>query len=121
LPGIEGRWIDIDLSEQMLYANDGATRVAAFQVSTGISLYPTEVGQFRIYVKYPFADMSGSDYFLPDVPFVMYYSGDFGIHGTYWHHNFGTPMSRGCVNMDIRDAEWLYNWASVGTLVNIHR
>jgi uncharacterized protein YraI len=121
LPGIEGRWIDIDLSEQMLYANEGATRVAAFQVSTGTDLYPTEVGQFHIYVKYLFADMRGNDYYLPDVPFVMYYSGDFGIHGTFWHRNFGTPMSRGCVNMDIRDSEWLFNWASVGTLVNIHR
>lgn len=121
LPGIEGRWIDIDLSEQMLYANEGATRVAAFRVSTGIYLYPTEIGQFHILVKFPFADMRGSDYFLPDVPFVMYYSGDFGIHGTYWHNNFGTPMSRGCVNMNTSDAEWLYNWASVGTLVNIHR
>jgi lipoprotein-anchoring transpeptidase ErfK/SrfK len=65
--------------------------------------------------------MRGDDYFLPDVPFTMYYYGDFSIHGTYWHHNFGTPMSHGCVNMDTNDAEWLFNFASVGTLVNIHR
>jgi lipoprotein-anchoring transpeptidase ErfK/SrfK len=65
--------------------------------------------------------MRGDDYFLPDVPYTMYYSGYFAIHGTYWHHSFGTPMSRGCVNMDTNDAEWLYNWASFGTLVNIHR
>jgi lipoprotein-anchoring transpeptidase ErfK/SrfK len=65
--------------------------------------------------------MRDFDYYLPDVPYSMYYSGDFSIHGTYWHHNFGTPMSHGCVNMDTSDAEWLYNWSSIGTLVNIHR
>ncbi len=121
LPGIEGRWIDVDLSEQMLFAYEGTERVASFLVSTGTALYPTEQGEYRIYVKFLFTDMHGSDYFLPDVPFTMYYSGDFSIHGTYWHHNFGTPMSHGCINMDTSEAEWLYNWASVGTIVNIHR
>jgi lipoprotein-anchoring transpeptidase ErfK/SrfK len=121
LVGIEGHWIDIDLSDQMLYAYDGIDLVASFLVSTGLDLYPTETGQYHIYVKMRYSDMHGNDYFLPDVPYSMYYSGDFSIHGTYWHHSFGTPMSHGCVNMDISDAEWLYNWSSVGTLVNIHR
>ena len=121
LAGIEDRWIDIDLSEQKLYAYEGATLVASFLVSTGIDRYPTETGQYHIDVKMRYSDMRGEGYFLPDVPFTMYYYGDFAIHGTYWHHSFGTRMSRGCVNMDISDAEWLYNWASVGTLVNIHR
>jgi lipoprotein-anchoring transpeptidase ErfK/SrfK len=121
LVGIEGHWIDIDLSEQMLYAYDGTDLVDSFLVSTGVDQYPTETGQYHIYVKYRSSLMHGNDYYLPDVPYTMYYSGDFSIHGTYWHHNFGTPMSHGCVNMDTSDAEWLYNWASVGTLVNIHR
>ena len=43
----------------------------------------------------------------------------YGIHGTYWHHNFGTPMSHGCVNMLTEDAGWLYDWASIGTVVYI--
>jgi lipoprotein-anchoring transpeptidase ErfK/SrfK len=121
LTHVEGHWIDIDLSEQVLRAYDGTELVASFLVSTGIDQYPTETGQYHIYVMYPTSTMRGSDYFLPDVPYSMYYSGDFSIHGTYWHHNFGTPMSHGCVNMDTRDAEWLYNWSSIGTLVNIHR
>jgi lipoprotein-anchoring transpeptidase ErfK/SrfK len=50
----------------------------------------------------------------------MYFYKGYGLHGTYWHSNFGTPMSHGCVNLTIPDAQWLYNWASVGTLVNIH-
>ena len=50
----------------------------------------------------------------------MFFRGDYGLHGTYWHNNFGTPMSRGCVNLTIDDAAWLFNWASVGTVVNVH-
>ena len=121
LDGIEGRWISVDLSEQKLYAYNGPDLVASFLVSTGIDRYPTERGQYHIYAKMLFSDMRGTDYFLPNVPYTMYYSGDFSIHGTYWHHSFGTRMSHGCVNMDTKDAEWLYNWASVGTLVHIHR
>ena len=120
MPGIEGRWIDIDISEQKLYAYEGTKLMGSFLVSTGIDLYPTERGRYHIDAKLLYSDMRGTDYFLPDVPFTMYYHGDFAIHGTYWHHNFGTPMSHGCINMDISDAEWIYNWASIGTLVNIH-
>ncbi len=120
LAGIQGSWIDIDLNEQRLYAYEGSTLLGSFLVSTGIDLYPTETGRFRIYAKYRYSDMHGSDYYLPDVPYTMYYNQDFSIHGTYWHHNFGTRMSHGCINMDTRDAEWLYNRSPVGTLVNIH-
>ncbi|MCP4284319.1 MAG: L,D-transpeptidase family protein, partial [Gammaproteobacteria bacterium] len=48
-----------------------------------------------------------------------YFYQGYGIHGTYWYNNFGTPMSRGCVTFTI-DAGWVYNFASVGTVVNIH-
>jgi lipoprotein-anchoring transpeptidase ErfK/SrfK len=61
----------------------------------------------------------GYDYYLPDVPYVMYFFEDFAIHGTYWHSNFGTPMSHGCVNVSTPDAGWLFNWAPVGTAVNV--
>jgi len=54
------------------------------------------------------------------VPYVMYFYRGYGIHGTYWHSNFGYPMSHGCVNMETSQAGWLYNWAYVGILVNIH-
>jgi lipoprotein-anchoring transpeptidase ErfK/SrfK len=62
----------------------------------------------------------GFNYVLSNVPYVMYFYGDYAIHGTYWHNNFGTPMSHGCVNMTTADARWLYNWSSYGTLVNVH-
>jgi lipoprotein-anchoring transpeptidase ErfK/SrfK len=64
--------------------------------------------------------MRGPGYFFEDVPYTMYFHEDYGIHGTYWHNNFGSPMSHGCVNLAIRDAAWLFEFASVGTLVYVH-
>ncbi|WP_201781135.1 L,D-transpeptidase [Ornatilinea apprima] len=118
--GSEDRWIDVDLTNQMVYAYEGSEIVRSFLVSTGTWRTPTVTGQYRIYVKYVSAPMSGPGYYLPGVPYVMYFYKGYGLHGTYWHSNFGTPMSHGCVNLYTPDAEWLYNWASVGTLVNIH-
>jgi lipoprotein-anchoring transpeptidase ErfK/SrfK len=121
IPGDFGvRWIDVDLSEQMLYAYEGETVVASFLVSTGVPAYPTVTGQFHIYIKLLSTLMAGDGYYLPNVPYTMYFYYSYGIHGTYWHNNFGHPMSHGCVNMYTPDAEWLFYWASVGTLVNIH-
>lgn len=119
--GNNQRWVDIDLSSQRAYAYVGDEMVKGFIVSTGTWQHPTVTGVFRVYVKYRAADMSGSGYYLPDVPYVMYFYNDYGMHGTYWHHNFGTPMSHGCVNFATADAAWLYNFSSIGTVVNIHK
>ena len=116
----ETRWIDVDLSQQMLYAYEGNTIVASFLVSTGVSQFPTVTGQYHIYIKLVSTLMAGDGYYLPDVPYTMYFYKGYGLHGTYWHNNFGHPMSHGCVNMYTPDAKWLFYWASVGTLVNIH-
>jgi len=115
-----GRWIDVDLSAQRLTAYEGSTAVRSTLVSTGLPRTPTPTGQFRIYVKYRATLMSGPGYYLPDVPYTMYFYKGYGLHGTYWHSNFGHPMSHGCINLPTPEAQWLYNWASVGTLVNIH-
>jgi len=115
-----GRWIDINLSAQTLTAYEGPTPLNMFVVSTGTWQYPTVTGQYNVYVKYVAADMSGPGYYLPSVPYVMYFYRGYGIHGTYWHNNFGTPMSHGCVNMSTEEAGWIFDWASVGTLVNVH-
>lgn len=114
------KWIEVDLSEQMLYAWEGKTLVASFVVSTGAAPYRTITGSYPIYEKHRKANMWGPGYFFPDVPYTMYFHKGYGIHGTYWHNNFGTPMSHGCVNMSIPDAEWLYYWASIGTSVKVH-
>jgi lipoprotein-anchoring transpeptidase ErfK/SrfK len=114
------RWIDVNLSQQMLYAYEGDTIVASFLVSTGVPAFPTVTGQYHIYIKLVSTLMAGDGYYLPNVPYTMYFYKGYGIHGTYWHNNFGHPMSHGCVNMYTPDAEWMFYWASVGTLVNIH-
>ncbi len=113
------RWIDVDLTNQVLRAYEGDTVVRTTLVSTGLPGTPTVTGQFNIYVKYPAQLMYGPGYYLPDVPWVMYFYNDYGLHVTYCHNNFGHPMSHGCVNLPTPEVEWLYNWASVGTLVNI--
>jgi lipoprotein-anchoring transpeptidase ErfK/SrfK len=114
------RWIDVDLTNQSVYAYEGDVVVNSFIVSTGTWLTPTVTGQYKVYVKIRSGSMSGPGYFLPNVPYIMYFYKSYGLHGTYWHHNFGTPMSHGCVNLQTDDAAWLYNWASVGTVVNVH-
>ena len=116
----EGRWIDVDLSEQKVTAYDGASQVRSFIVSTGTAQHPTVTGQFRVWIKLSSTPMAGPGYYLPGVPWTMYFYRGYALHGTYWHSNFGTPMSHGCVNLTIAEAEWLYNFAAVGTLVNVH-
>ena len=117
---ISGHWLDIDLSEQRLYAYDGDTLEASFLVSTGVADHPTVTGTYAVYIKYLYTDMRGQGYYLPDVPYTMYFYQGYGIHGTYWHNNFGTPMSHGCVNMLTSQAEWVYNFSKVGTPVVVH-
>jgi lipoprotein-anchoring transpeptidase ErfK/SrfK len=118
------RWIDVDLSEQKLVAYEGYVPVFDSLVSTGTALHPTVTGQFRIWLRFQAQDMNGYrlgyDYYLRNVPFVQYFYQDYALHGTFWHSNFGTPMSHGCVNLSPAASEWLYNWAGYGTLVNIH-
>jgi LysM repeat protein len=115
-----GRWIEIDLSSQRTMAWQGSALARSMVVSTGISRYPTPTGTFRIYSKYPSVTMSGPGYYLPGVPHTMFFYRGYAIHGTYWHSNFGHPMSHGCINLTRNDAAWLYSWASVGTSVVIH-
>ena len=113
-------WIDVNLSEQRVYAYEGDTVVNSFVVSTGTWQTPTVTGKYTVWIKLRSTAMSGPGYYLPDVPFVMYFYKGYGLHGTYWHNNFGTPMSHGCVNLTIPDAEWIYNFSTVGTVVNVH-
>jgi lipoprotein-anchoring transpeptidase ErfK/SrfK len=117
---LAGRWIAIDLSEQRLYAYQGEEIVKSFLVSTGKSTTPTPVGRYAVWIKLRYDDMSGPGYYLRNVPYTMYFYKGYGIHGTYWHSNFGTPMSHGCVNMVTEEAGWLFNWSYVGIPVIVH-
>jgi lipoprotein-anchoring transpeptidase ErfK/SrfK len=113
-------WVDVDISSQTLTAYAGDTPIRTFLVSTGVSKYPTVIGRFHIYARYISTLMSGQGYYLPNVPYTQYFYEGYSLHGTYWHHNFGHPMSHGCVNMYTPDAAWMWDFATFGTLVNIH-
>ncbi|MEB3218410.1 MAG: L,D-transpeptidase [Nostocales cyanobacterium 94392] len=115
------RWIQVDLSEQRLIAWEGNKAVFGVTVSTGKRSTPTPIGIFNIYTKLNKTRMKGDGYDIPNVPYTMYYQGGYGIHGAYWHNNFGTPVSRGCVNLAPNQAKRLFNWASVGTTVVVQR
>jgi len=111
------KWIVVDLGEQTLYAYEDGHVARKVTVSTGLPDSPTVLGEYQIYVKRPAQTMSGPNYYLPDVPWVMYFYQGYGLHGTYWHNNFGQPMSHGCVNLPTDEAKWLYEWAEIGTPV----
>ncbi len=106
--------IYVDLSTQILYAYEGTTKVMQTYISSG-KWGKTPVGNFHIWEKLIATRMAGGEgadaYDLPNVPYVMYFYSDFGLHGAYWHDNFGHPMSHGCVNMRQIDAKALFNWA----------
>ncbi len=117
--GDNENWILVDLSQQRTYAYTGDTLMNTFVVSTGTWQHPTVTGTYNIYVKYRSTLMTGDDYYLPNVPYTMYFYKGYGLHGTYWHNNFGVPMSHGCVNLRTPDAAWLFSFASVGTVVHV--
>ncbi len=112
-------WVEVDLSEQRLTAFTGFKPIKSFVVSTGTWQYPTVIGEFFVHSRYRYDDMAGPGYYLPDVPYVLYYYESYGIHGTYWHDNFGTPMSHGCVNMRTEDAAWVYNFTKMGSPISV--
>ncbi len=118
------KWIQVSISQQYMTARQGDVAVWEGYVSTGKPDFDTPTGTFFINSKLPVQDMEGvlggESYNVPEVPDVMYFT-DRGhaIHGTYWHANFGAPMSHGCINLPMDVAAWIYEWAPVGTRVEI--
>ena len=122
-PGYVGRnefWVEVDIGEQLLIAHRGDDVLRTFSISSGKSSTPTVTGSFQVYNMINSQTMFGSDFYLPDVPYVLYFYKDFAIHGAYWHTNFGNPVSHGCINMIPGDAGWIYQAARIGTWVIIH-
>jgi LysM repeat protein len=118
--------IEVNLSQQMMYAYENGVLVLSSGVSTGRPGWDTPPGNFAIYAKYDLQTMtgtaSGESWVVPNVPHVMYfYYGD-ALHGTYWHNAFGTGarLSHGCVNLPLDVAAQLYYWAPIGTPVWVH-
>jgi len=125
---LEDKRIEVNLVTQTLKAYENERVVFQTNISSGIATVrqnpndlstKTPSGEFRIITKYPSKHMGNGnlfatpeDYELPGVPWTSFFhEAGYAFHGTYWHDNFGTPMSRGCVNMRIEEAKWLFRWA----------
>jgi len=115
--------IDIDLATQTLAYYLGPYQIGRFLISSGVKALKTPDGQFAILKKIPVVDYKGLNYDYPNTKWNMMFkqqaAGNLYIHGAYWHHNFGHPMSHGCINVSYDNMEPLYNWADVGTKVII--
>jgi hypothetical protein len=113
---VSGKWFAVDLYEQTLIAYDNDKPVLATLIASGLPKWPTNEGVFKIWDRYAQAKMSGASglpdaYFLPQVPWIMYFNQDEqALHGAYWHDRFGYRASHGCVNMSLTDAQWAFEW-----------
>src|SRR6266540_4096095 len=123
----EDKRIEVNLTTQVLTAFERDKVMLKTNISSGITTVrsnpkalstKTPSGEFRILSKYPSKHMGNGnlfagpeDYELPGVPWTCFFhEAGYAFHGTYWHDNFGTPMSRGCINMRIDDAKWFFRW-----------
>jgi len=110
------KWIEVDLTTQTLRAWEGNQKVMEFPISSG-KWAPTPTGNFNIWYKVRFTRMTGGSkdwgtfYDLPNVPDDLFFYQGYGLHGAYWHNNFGHPMSHGCVNEPLANAHQVFEWA----------
>lgn len=115
--------ININLKTQTLGYFLGPYQVGQFLISSGVTKLPTPLGEYQVLKKLPSVRYKGLGYDYPNtkwnLQFKLQRAGNLYIHGAYWHHNFGHPMSHGCVNVSYGDMESLYNWADVGTKITI--
>ena len=124
-PGV--RRIEVDLSEQKLIAYQGDVVVMETQVSTGKKngkeklMYYTETvtGRYTMQRRYEYTRMIGPGYDTANVPYAQFFFRGYAIHGAYWHNEFGTPVSHGCINMRVEEARQLFEWADIGTEIII--
>lgn len=119
--------IEVSIVNQTLTAYEDDTVALQTKISSGLPYRPpgklswnTPKGNYNIFSKMPSKHMGDGqlaadyDYELPGVPWVCFFEPDNGVatHGTYWHTNYGTPMSHGCVNMRTEEAKWLFRWTT---------
>lgn len=120
-PAAWPKFIEADVTTDRMYAYQNGQLVNTFLVSAGKSSTPTPIGIFYIWDKLTEQTMTGPGYVQPNVPWINYFdhSGD-AIHGNYWRPAsvFGSVnTSHGCLGVQVPQAEWVYNWAPIGTPV----
>jgi len=114
--GEDDQWIHVDLAQQILVAYEGDRPVFTTMVASGQEGHETPTGLFAIQSKHitttmdNLEDPSGA-YSIEDVPWTMYFDGNFALHAAFWHDRFGRVRSHGCVNLTPTDARWLFQWS----------
>lgn len=124
-----GQFIVVSIDQQRMYAYQDGQLVFSFVVSTG-SGNSTRTGAFPILDKIPTAYADNWNFWMPHW-MGIYWVGNLenGIHawpvlpggGLLWANSLGTPVSYGCVVLSTSDAQLLFDWAQVGTIVRIVR
>jgi lipoprotein-anchoring transpeptidase ErfK/SrfK len=123
-PEAEEKRVVVDINYQTLSCYEGKNEVYYARISTGalydawgnrVDVWATPVGRFPIWRKLVSLHMSGgttgAGWDLPGVGWVSLFVGTgVAVHSTFWHNNFGEPMSRGCVNAQPDDAKWVFRW-----------
>jgi tetratricopeptide (TPR) repeat protein len=121
--------IEIDISRQWFYAWEGDNLVYSFVTSTGLPGRDTAIGHYRVLDKIP---MAYSSIWRLQMPHWLgiYYVGNIenGIHAlpirpdgsVMWGGLLGQRASYGCVILSTEAARIIYNWADIGTPVDIH-
>ena len=126
------RRIEVNLTTQQLNVFDNNQPIASYTISSG-KWNRTPTGIFTVWAKVRSQKMSGGNkelgtyYYLPNVPYILFFYNDkvakkqgYSLHGTYWHDNFGSPMSHGCINMKTTDVAEIFSWANIGTQISIY-
>lgn len=121
--------IEVSISRQELVCFENGEEVLRSRVATGVPAWrkepgviPTDTptGEYHVFSKMASKHMGNGRvtadieaYELVGVPWTTFFV-DTGvaIHGTYWHRNYGTPMSRGCVNVPTDVAKWIFRWTT---------
>ncbi len=123
-PDVEEKRVLINLNYQTLSCFEGRHEVFYCRISSGakfdaegnpVDKWSTPLGSHRIWRKVISLHMSGGTtgggFDLPGIGWTTLFVGTgIAIHGTYWHNNFGVPMSHGCVNARPEDAKWIFRW-----------
>lgn len=121
------KYILVDISEQHMYVYESDALVYDFVASTGIG-NSTRIGTFAVQTKLPNAYASTWSLWMPNWLGIYYSHGlENGIHAlpilpngaTLWAGFLGSPVSYGCVVLGTFESQLLYDWADLGTPVEI--
>ena len=121
------KYILVDISEQHMYVYESDALIYNFVISTGIG-NSTRVGTFQVQTKLPNAYASTWSLWMPNWLGIYYSHGlENGIHAlpilpngaTLWAGFLGSPVSYGCVVLGTYESRLLYDWADMGTPVEI--